>query len=117
MFMYMPTYLCKCIDVPMCYVSITAPNHHDSVGMFTVYGRDLHEAHLFCCMYAGVNISGGNAEVCQGQVRNVTCMSKFCMSKFCMSRFCMSKFCMSRFCLKEKVSSVKGRCQVFLKVN
>lgn len=43
------------------------PTHHDAVGMFTAYGRDLYEAHLFACMYAGINISGGNAEACEGQ--------------------------------------------------
>lgn len=43
------------------------PTHHDAVGMHVTFGRDLYEAHLFACMYAGVNISGGNAEACAGQ--------------------------------------------------
>ena len=47
------------------------PIHHDAVGMFCAYGRDLYDAHMFACMYAGVNISGGNAEACTGQVSTV----------------------------------------------
>ena len=45
-----------------------APLHHEAVGMHRAFGRDLYEAHLFACLYAGVNISGGNAEACPGQV-------------------------------------------------
>ncbi|XP_055897206.1 glutamine synthetase-like isoform X2 [Biomphalaria glabrata] len=43
------------------------PIHHDAVGMHKAFGRDLYEAHLFACLYAGLNISGGNAEACPGQ--------------------------------------------------
>ncbi|GFN88365.1 glutamine synthetase [Plakobranchus ocellatus] len=44
-----------------------SPLHHEAVGMYRAFGRDLYEAHLFACMYAGINISGGNAEACPGQ--------------------------------------------------
>ncbi|BFZ20692.1 hypothetical protein BsWGS_23731 [Bradybaena similaris] len=43
------------------------PMHHDAVGMHKTFGRDLYEAHLFTCIYAGINISGGNAEAFPGQ--------------------------------------------------
>jgi glutamine synthetase len=38
------------------------------VGANKVYGRDIVEAHYRCCLYAGVNISGTNAEVMPAQV-------------------------------------------------
>ena len=37
------------------------------VGADKVYGRDVVEAHYRACMYAGVNISGTNAEVMPAQ--------------------------------------------------
>ncbi|XP_012941687.1 glutamine synthetase 2 cytoplasmic [Aplysia californica] len=53
---------------PNCFLpQPTGPTHHDAVGMHKAFGRDLYEAHLFACMYAGVKISGGNAEACPGQ--------------------------------------------------
>ena len=37
------------------------------VGADKVYGRDVVEAHYRACLYAGINISGTNAEVMPGQ--------------------------------------------------
>lgn len=47
-------------------------NHHDgryycSVGAKVAYHRELVEKHLQCCLYAGLSISGVNAEVEPGQ--------------------------------------------------
>jgi glutamine synthetase len=41
--------------------------YYCSVGADVAYGRDIVEAHYKACMYAGVNISGINAEVMPGQ--------------------------------------------------
>ena len=37
------------------------------MGANKVYGRDIVEAHYRACMYAGIKISGTNAEVMPGQ--------------------------------------------------
>merc|ERR1712157_116024 len=37
------------------------------VGPHRVYGRDIVEAHYKCCLYAGLKISGTNAEVMPSQ--------------------------------------------------
>merc|ERR1712115_456758 len=42
------------------------PKSHGSVSN-KVYGRDIVEAHYRACLYAGVNISGTNAEVMPAQ--------------------------------------------------
>merc|ERR1712055_225744 len=41
--------------------------YYCGVGASRVYGRDIVEAHYRCCLYAGINISGTNAEVMPGQ--------------------------------------------------
>ncbi|KAI1714344.1 glutamine synthetase, beta-Grasp domain-containing protein [Ditylenchus destructor] len=41
--------------------------YYCGVGANKVYGRDIVEAHYRCCLYAGVKISGTNAEVMPGQ--------------------------------------------------
>jgi len=41
--------------------------YYCSVGADVAYGRDIVEAHYKACMYAGVNISGINAEVMPGK--------------------------------------------------
>jgi len=41
--------------------------YYCGVGANKVYGRDVVEAHYRCCLYAGVNISGTNAEVMPAQ--------------------------------------------------
>lgn len=43
------------------------PFHHEANGTNKAYGRDFYEAHMFACLYAGINISGGNAEAFPGQ--------------------------------------------------
>ncbi|XP_054166545.1 glutamine synthetase-like [Oppia nitens] len=37
-------------------------NYHSGIGPYRVCGRDIVEAHFRACLYAGVNISGENAE-------------------------------------------------------
>jgi len=41
--------------------------YYCGVGADKVYGRDVVEAHYRCCLYAGIQISGTNAEVMPGQ--------------------------------------------------
>merc|ERR1712236_106587 len=41
--------------------------YYCGVGASRVYGRDIVEAHYRCCLYAGINISGTNAEVMPAQ--------------------------------------------------
>jgi glutamine synthetase len=43
--------------------------YYCGIGANRVYGRDIVESHYRCCLYAGVNISGDNAEVMPAQVR------------------------------------------------
>lgn len=47
---------------------VSDPFHHEANGTTKAYGRDMYEAHLFAALYAGCNISGGNAEAFPGQV-------------------------------------------------
>eukprot|EP00164_Ancoracysta_twista_P001455 GFYU01001895.1.p2 GENE.GFYU01001895.1~~GFYU01001895.1.p2 ORF type:complete len:396 (+),score=142.80 GFYU01001895.1:41-1189(+) len=41
--------------------------YYCSIGVQNAFGRDIVEAHYRCCLYAGLNISGINAEVMAGQ--------------------------------------------------
>ena len=41
--------------------------YYCSVGTDNTYGREIAEDHLHACLYAGLNITGINAEVCPGQ--------------------------------------------------
>jgi glutamine synthetase len=41
--------------------------YYCGVGANRVYGRDIVESHYRCCLYAGLNISGTNAEVMPAQ--------------------------------------------------
>jgi glutamine synthetase len=41
--------------------------YYCSAGTGNAIGRDLIEAHLKCCLYAGINISGVNSEVMPSQ--------------------------------------------------
>ncbi len=50
----------------VCFI-FTGP-YYCAVGADRVYGRSIVEAHYRTCMYAGVKISGTNAEVMPGQV-------------------------------------------------
>ena len=38
------------------------------VGADKVYGREVVEAHYRACLYAGVNLSGSNAQVCSDKI-------------------------------------------------
>ena len=59
----------------MPFPKFTRANHcfqgpyYCGVGANKVYGRDIVEAHYKTCFYAGVNISGTNAEVMPAQVK------------------------------------------------
>ena len=69
--------------------------YYCGVGANKVYGRDIVEAHYRACMYAGVKISGSNAEVMPAQVTTqsyyqVTC--KGCDSEFTGSLSVISKY-------------------------
>jgi len=46
--------------------------YYCGVGADKVYGRDIVEAHYRACLYAGINISGENAEVMPAQVPTYT---------------------------------------------
>merc|ERR1719342_977998 len=41
--------------------------YYCGVGAGKVYGRDIETAHVKCCMYAGIKVSGTNAEVMPAQ--------------------------------------------------
>ena len=41
--------------------------YYCGVGAAKVYGRDIETAHVRCCLYAGINVSGTNAEVMPAQ--------------------------------------------------
>lgn len=47
--------------------------YYCGVGADKVYGRDVVEAHYRACLYAGINISGENAEVMPAQVFTNIC--------------------------------------------
>ncbi len=42
--------------------------YYCSVGKETQFGREVLDAHIKCCMYAGVKIAGANSEVMPGQL-------------------------------------------------
>jgi glutamine synthetase len=41
--------------------------YYCSIGANNCYGREVMDAHYRCCLYAGIKISGTNAEVMPGQ--------------------------------------------------
>ena len=41
--------------------------YYCGVGAARVYGRDIETAHVRCCLYAGIKVSGTNAEVMPAQ--------------------------------------------------
>lgn len=47
--------------------------YYCGVGANKVYGRHIVEAHYRSCLYAGINVSGTNAEVMPAQVRDKCC--------------------------------------------
>ena len=50
----------------MCVLSVQGP-YYCSVGSNVAHGRHIAEAHYRACLYAGLDISGINAEVMAGQ--------------------------------------------------
>lgn len=50
--------------------------YYCGVGANKVFGRDIVEAHYRAALYAGVNISGTNAEVMPAQVKNFEILEK-----------------------------------------
>ena len=57
--------------VNVCTIILLTGPYYCGVGANKVYGRDIVECHYKACMYAGVKISGINAEVMPSQVRFV----------------------------------------------
>ena len=51
----------------MCHLVIIQGPYYCGVGAARVYGRDIETAHVKCCLYAGINVSGTNAEVMPAQ--------------------------------------------------
>ena len=47
---------------------ITLGPYYCGVGADKVYGRAILEAHYKACMYAGIDVSGSNAETMPAQV-------------------------------------------------
>ena len=47
--------------------AVLAGPYYCGVGADRVFGRDVLEAHYRACLYAGINISGTNAEVMPAQ--------------------------------------------------
>ncbi|GMS94279.1 hypothetical protein PENTCL1PPCAC_16454, partial [Pristionchus entomophagus] len=67
--------------------------YYCGVGAGKVYGRDVVEAHYRACLYAGINISGTNAEVMPGQweyqvgpVEGIAMGDQLWMSRFLLHR-------------------------------
>lgn len=65
------------------------------VGPHRVYGRDIVEAHYKCCLYAGLQISGTNAEVMPAQweyqigpAEGISAGDQLTISRFILERVC-----------------------------
>merc|ERR1712019_176360 len=65
------------------------------VGPHRVYGRDVVEAHYKCCLYAGLKISGTNAEVMPAQweyqigpAEGISAGDQLTISRFILERVC-----------------------------
>lgn len=71
--------------------------YYCGVGANKVYARDIVEAHYRACLYAGVNISGTNAEVMPAQV-------SFCLKVCCT---------ITALNLVEKITQIKVFFQYF----
>lgn len=54
------------------FVSFLSGPYYCSVGADRAFGRDIVECHYKACLYAGIKISGTNAEVMPSQVTTVT---------------------------------------------
>jgi glutamine synthetase len=69
--------------------------YYCSVGLENAYGRRVVEAHYRCCLYAGLNISGVNAEVMPGQweyqigpCEGISSGDQMWISRYLMQRVC-----------------------------
>jgi len=69
--------------------------YYCSVGSSNAIGRYVAEAHLKCCLYAGIQISGMNAEVFPGQwefqvgpVEGLQGIDQFWMARYLLQRVC-----------------------------
>lgn len=51
-----------------CFVLTPSGPYYCGVGADKAYGRDIVEAHYRACLYAGIKITGTNAEVMPAQV-------------------------------------------------
>jgi len=54
------------LSLTNCKIPLAGP-YYCGVGADRVFGRDILEAHYRACLYAGVRISGTNAEVMPAQ--------------------------------------------------
>lgn len=69
--------------------------YYCSVGTENAFGRRIVEAHYKCCLYAGVNVSGVNAEVMAGQweyqvgpCEGIAAGDQLWMARYIMQRVC-----------------------------
>jgi len=69
--------------------------YYCSVGAINAIGRYVAEAHMKCCLYAGIQISGINAEVFPGQwefqvgpVEGINGCDQFWMARYLLKRVC-----------------------------
>ena len=69
--------------------------YYCSVGSTNAIGRYVAEAHMRCCLYAGIQLSGVNAEVFPGQwefqvgpVEGIQGCDQFWMARFILQRVC-----------------------------
>jgi len=69
--------------------------YYCSVGSTNAIGRYVAEAHMKCCLYAGIQISGVNAEVFPGQwefqvgpVEGLNGIDQFWMARYILTRVC-----------------------------
>lgn len=56
-----------CHPPPSCQMLVVQGPYYCSIGTGSAIARDIVEAHMKACMFAGINISGTNAEVMPAQ--------------------------------------------------
>ena len=98
----------------MYHVSVVGP-YYCGVGANKVYGREVMEAHYRACLYAGVKISGTNAEVMPAQVSSGLRSS---LVQASLGKTCDAVLQFSRFLYVESSSDAPfhsrfNRCCVF----
>lgn len=55
------------LGFPLMGAALPQGQYYCATGVDNAFGRHLSESHLFACLYAGLNVSGTNAEVMPGQ--------------------------------------------------